>query len=90
LPPIIEKANADVFLFSQIHSKNRTFLAIYWGVPRASRGAGLPALSRAATILAIKSLRGTRPFSLAPKNKKNGKIPRVRMAKPLPSLTHLN
>lgn len=60
------------FLFSQIHSKNHTFLAIYRGVPRASRGAGLPTLSRTATILAIKSLRGTRPFSLAPKNKKTG------------------
>lgn len=41
------------FLFSQIHSQNYTFLAIYRGVPRAKRGAGLPALSRAATILAI-------------------------------------
>lgn len=63
------------FLFSQIHSKNHTFLAIYRGVPRASRGAGLPALSRAATILAMKSLRGTRPFSLAPKNQKKRENP---------------
>ena len=35
-------------------------------VPRALRGAGLSALSRAAAFLTIKVLRGTRPFSLAP------------------------
>lgn len=55
--------------------KNCPFLTIYRGVPRALRGVGLPALSRAATILAIKSLRGTRPFSLAPKNKKKRENP---------------